>query len=151
MEQGYNSSQPNEGAGGGGSSLLNDENRRGVWWSIPSRAFNLFDTPDRTVLLRRLSAYLIMGMRSLVSFLQAAFILFTFRPVGFLFAVALSILGFYFAAWGLGIIIEAKRRRMVFGLALVSGISFSSHLSCLCRVCLVSRVLPRDAPSPVHD
>ncbi|KAF6784613.1 hypothetical protein CSOJ01_15722, partial [Colletotrichum sojae] len=95
-----------------------DENRRGVWWSIPSRAFNLFDTPDRTVLLRRLSAYLIMGMRSLISFLQAVFILFTFRPVGFLFAVALSILGFYFAAWGLGIIVETKGRRVVFGLAL---------------------------------
>ncbi|KAF6806672.1 hypothetical protein CSOJ01_08656, partial [Colletotrichum sojae] len=48
MEQGHISSQPNGGSAGGGSSLFDDENRRGVWWSIPSRAFNLFDTPDRT-------------------------------------------------------------------------------------------------------
>ncbi|KAF6809151.1 hypothetical protein CPLU01_15557 [Colletotrichum plurivorum] len=118
MEQAYNSSHTNGGSTGVGSSLLNDENRRDVWWSFPWRAFNLFDPPDRIALLRRLSAYLIMGMRSLVSFLQAAFALFTFSAIGFLFSVAISLLGFFFAASGLGIIVDAKGRRVVFGLAL---------------------------------
>lgn len=120
MEQGY--SQPNGPGAGAGAISLGDDNRRDAWWNIPWRAFNLFDPPDRYALIRRVGAYIAVFFRGLITFAQ----LFSYAwerhstVAGFLFLVALGLLGFVFVVCGLAIIVEAKGRRVVFGLALVS-------------------------------
>ncbi|KAL0938449.1 uncharacterized protein CTRU02_205059 [Colletotrichum truncatum] len=103
-------------AKGGSFKDRNCPNMRNCW-SFSWEAYSL-KTSDKTVLLRRICMYIILGIRTALSILSIASDIIHGNVAGWIIGIILAILGFFFIAWCLAVIGQAEGRRKVLGIML---------------------------------
>jgi len=105
---------------GGGHSWKdrNCPNARGCW-SFSLSSYSL-KTSDKVILARRICMLAILGVRTALSILSIIWEAWGRRIVSFVLGSILAVLGFFFIAWCLVQIGDAKGYRKVLGMRIVS-------------------------------
>ncbi|WYZ42432.1 hypothetical protein EsH8_VI_000131 [Colletotrichum jinshuiense] len=105
-------------AQGGSFKDRNCPNMRGCW-SFSWEAYSL-KTADKTVLLRRICMYIILGIRTALSVIGVVRDIIHAQVASFILGIILGVIGFFFIAWCLAVIGQAEGRRKVLGIMVVS-------------------------------
>lgn len=88
-------------------------------WHFSWDAYSL-KTSDMAVLLRRICMWIVLALRTFLSILAIIVDAYGGRLVSMIVGIILAVIGFLFIAWCLATIGEAKGRRRVLGIMVVS-------------------------------